>query len=58
MKRLVGEHFTRDGKPKRTFATREEAEAYAIRYGYRHLIYPCSFCQGWHFATRGRRNDG
>ena len=58
LSRLFGEHFTRDGKPKRRFQTRAEAEAHAERYGHRHRIYPCSFCQGFHFATRGRRQDG
>jgi hypothetical protein len=51
--RLVGEHFTREGKPKRRFTTREEAEAHAERYGYQHLmIYQCSICRDFHFATR------
>lgn len=51
-KRLVSEHFRSDGAPKRRFATREEAEKYAELYGYDHIIYPCSFCRGYHFGTR------
>lgn len=50
--RIVGEHFTADGKPKRRFDTHAEAEAYAETYGYSVLVYPCTFCGGWHLATR------
>jgi hypothetical protein len=58
MKRLVGEHFKLDGRPKRSFPTREAAQRHALKYHHGHLdIYQCSFCQAWHFATRqtGRR---
>jgi len=53
MKRLVGEHFRADGKPKQRFKTRAAAIKHAERYGYSHLcIYECEFCGGFHFATR------
>lgn len=55
-KRLFGEHFRDDGQPKRRFETREEAQIYVERYGYFCFTYHCTFCDGWHLATRrGRR---
>jgi hypothetical protein len=52
-RRLVGEHFRSDGGPKRRFPTREAAERHARRHCHGHLtIYDCSFCGGYHFATR------
>lgn len=52
-KRLVSEHFRRDGTPKQRYATRKEAERHAERYCHDHLsIYPCSFCGGFHFGTK------
>ena len=55
MKRLVGEHFTRDGRPKRRFPTRAAAEEHARRHWHSNLdVYECSVCQGFHFATRRR----
>jgi hypothetical protein len=51
--RLVGEHFRSDGTPKRPFPTREAADRHARRHRHDHLtIYHCSFCDGYHFATR------
>jgi len=56
-KRLVGEHFRSDGKPKRRFDSHDEAEAYIELYGYPNLkIYgPCEFCDGYHLCTRRAR---
>jgi len=56
-KRLVGEHFRKDGSPKRRFPTRDAAEKYADTYGYNQnlMIYHCQFCDGWHYATRRGR---
>jgi hypothetical protein len=53
-RRLVGEHFRGDGKPKRRFDTHAGAEAFIALYGYLHLkIYgPCEFCGGYHLGTR------
>lgn len=57
-RRLVSEHFRSDGKPKRRFATREEAERLAERYRHENLnVYPCGFCRGFHFGTK-RGPDG
>jgi hypothetical protein len=56
-KRLVGEHFRSDGKPKRRFDTHAEAEALIELYGYIHLmIYgPCEMCGGYHLSKQRRR---
>jgi hypothetical protein len=50
--RIVGEHFTADGKPKRRFDSHAEAMHYAERYGYNVTAYRCTLCDGWHLATR------
>lgn len=56
-KRLVGEHFRDDGKPKRRFDTYAEAEAFIELYGHANLkIYgPCEFCGDYHLCTRRPR---
>lgn len=56
-KRLVGEHFRDDGRPKRRFDTYAAAEAHIELYGYTNLmIYgPCDCCGGYHLATRRNR---
>jgi hypothetical protein len=56
-KRLVGEHFRDDGKPKRRFDTYADAEAFIELYGRIDLmIYgPCEFCGGYHLGSRRAR---
>ena len=57
--RLVGEHFTRDGKPKRRFPTRDAAERHARKHWHSNLdVYECTVCQGFHFATRRSHRHG
>lgn len=52
-KRLVGEHFRADGKPKRRFPTREAAVRFADKHGHTNLcVYKCDFCGGYHYATQ------
>lgn len=54
--RLIGEHFRADGKPKRRFPTRAAAQKHAHRHAHDNvIIYPCTFCSGWHYATRRHR---
>lgn len=53
MTRLIGEHFKRDGSPKRRFATREKAVAFVDlkNQAGKVRVYYCKFCDGWHIAT-------
>lgn len=48
MARIIGEHFRRDGRPKRAFASKPEAWAWAIKR--KQHAYYCRFCQHWHVA--------
>jgi hypothetical protein len=50
--RIVGEHFRSDGSPKRRFPTQAAAERHAQRYHLNQDLYECSFCGGFHFATK------
>jgi hypothetical protein len=50
--RFVGEHFKKDGQPKRTYATRREAIDAPSRGDQK--VYRCGFCGGWHRARRLR----
>lgn len=50
MSRLLGEHFKRDGLPKRRYLT--QAEAQKARGKAHDKVYRCKFCGGWHRATR------
>jgi hypothetical protein len=54
-KRILSEHFRAGGRPKRRFATREQAEKRARKHYVDLVIYFCDFCEGWHFATPRRR---
>jgi hypothetical protein len=47
--RLVGEHFNRDGKPKRANASERLAKKEAARFG--KTYYRCEVCQKFHLAT-------
>lgn len=47
--RLVGEHFNRDGKPKRAYASERLAKKEAARFG--KTYYRCEVCQKFHLAT-------
>jgi hypothetical protein len=49
--RLLGEHFKRDGRPKRAFADQSAAQAEAIRSRKAH-VYRCKFCGQWHVGGR------
>jgi hypothetical protein len=49
-KRLVGEHFNRDGKPKRGYASERLAKQEAARFG--KTYYRCEICQRFHLASR------
>jgi hypothetical protein len=49
-KRLVGEHFNRDGKPKRGYASERVAKREAARFG--KAYYRCEICQRFHLASR------
>jgi hypothetical protein len=40
--------FTRVGKAKRRFATKEEAETFAARQSKR--VYECNHCNAWHIG--------
>lgn len=50
-RRLLGEHFKRDGKPKRGFATHAQALVEMERSNKAHA-YRCKFCRQWHVAGR------
>jgi hypothetical protein len=47
--RTLGEHFKRDGSPKRAY-TQAEAQAEAERSAKR--AYRCKFCRAWHVGGR------
>lgn len=58
-KRLVSEHFRSDGRPKRRWPTQAAAEAHRERYGLTDkCVYPCTFCGGFHMATRRGADHG
>ena len=48
-RRLLGEHFNRDGQPKRGFDT--YLSAYMTGLEYDMTAYECSFCGKWHLAS-------
>jgi hypothetical protein len=49
MRRIIGEHFKRNGLPKRDWGSQDRAKRAADRHHAR--AYQCSFCGGWHLAT-------
>jgi hypothetical protein len=53
-RRLLSEHFKDDGTPKRRFPTEAAADAFVRRMMLTQttVTYHCSFCDGWHIATR------
>ena len=61
MTRLVGEHFTMKGRPKRGFASNEEARAFREQMKQKDKrVYRCSICNRYHLGTpsQGARSDG
>lgn len=48
-RRILGEHFRRDGMPKRGYESHVIAAAEAREFGL--VAYHCSFCDKWHLAT-------
>ena len=51
MTRLVGEHFTREGRPKKAYRDQRAALYQAARNT---TIYRCTLCGAWHRATERR----
>jgi hypothetical protein len=48
--RIVGSHFNRDGKPKRSYVKEEVAKAEAARLGM--TYYRCDFCDRFHLTSK------
>ncbi|MGD0853417.1 MAG: hypothetical protein ABSA07_08670 [Acidimicrobiales bacterium] len=50
LRRAASAHTTRDGRPKKAYATREEAEAHARSTGPAGAMsaYKCGTCDKWH----------
>jgi len=48
-RRLLGEHFNRDGRPKRGFPDYLTAYMVGIEHGLK--AYECSVCGKWHLAS-------
>lgn len=48
-RRILGEHFRADGRPKRGFENHFVADAQAREYGL--VAYECSVCGRWHLAS-------
>lgn len=53
-KRIIGEHFKHNGKPKRRF-TKDGALKFARANAGQFHVYECSFCGGWHLASAKER---
>ena len=51
-KRIVGEHFNRDGKPKRGYEHERVAKQEAARFG--KTYYRCDVCNKFHLASQPR----
>jgi hypothetical protein len=49
-RRIVGSHFNRDGKPKRSYVREEVAKAEAARLGM--TYYRCDFCDRFHLTSK------
>jgi hypothetical protein len=47
-RRIIGEHFKHDGRPKRRYPTRAAALKNLPKNQHAYL---CDFCAGWHRAT-------
>lgn len=52
--RILGEHFTAAGKPKRKFPSKKAAEKFMIERAMDAEAYHCSFCLKWHLASGSR----
>ena len=48
-KRLVPDHFNKDGKPKRGYSSERLAKQEATRFG--NTYYRCDFCNKFHLAS-------
>jgi len=48
-RRLLGEHFNRDGRPKRAYP--DYLTAYMLGQEYGLTAYECTFCGKWHLAS-------
>ena len=48
-RRIVGEHFNRDGKPKRGYSSERLAKQEASRFG--KTYYRCEVCDKFHLAS-------
>lgn len=44
----TAQHFRRDGRAKRAYPTRQDAEVEAERHHKR--VYLCDFCKRWHIG--------
>ena len=51
-RRIVGEHFNRDGKPKRGYEHERVAKQEAARFG--KTYYRCEVCNKFHLASPSR----
>jgi hypothetical protein len=49
-RRLVGSHFNKDGKPKRSYVKEEVAKAEAARFGM--TYYRCDVCDRFHLTSK------
>ena len=50
-RRVLGEHFTRDGKPKKRFVSEAKAQEWVRSRCVSATVYPCTFCGGFHSAS-------
>lgn len=50
MKRIIGEHFTLSGKPKKPYEDKTDARLAAMEEG-KHF-YKCKFCGSWHIGGK------
>lgn len=51
-KRILGEHFNRDGTPKKSFGSQKAAIKFIDQNPKQPLkAYRCEFCKKWHVAT-------
>lgn len=48
-RRVLGEHFNRDGRPKRAYP--DYLTAYMLGQEYGLTAYECTFCGKWHLAS-------
>lgn len=51
MSRILPGHFRRDGRAKKSFKTKQEAQAFALKHHKR--AYPCDFGPDEHYHVGG-----